>query len=137
MVKALHRAGIEGILDVVYNHTAEGDRTGAYVRPPGHRQPGPLQHFENGGTCYATFTSCGNTLDANHPVVRRTVVASLRYGVKEMRVDSFRFDPASVLSRDATGRPPPNPPVVWDIGSEPALAGTHVIAEAWDATVTA
>src|SRR6185369_6492408 len=73
------------------------------------------------------------TLNANHPIVRRMIVDSLRYWVEEMHVDGFRFDLASILSRDSTGHPLPNPPVLWDIESEPALAGTKLIAEAWDA----
>jgi glycogen operon protein len=132
MVKALHRAGIEVILDVVFNHTAEGG------------EDGPTQCFrgldnrsyyilQRDGFTYADFTGCGNTLNANHPVVRRMIVDSLRYWVDEMHVDGFRFDLASILSRDSSGHPMPNPPVLWDIESEPALATTKLIAEAWDA----
>ena len=80
-----------------------------------------------------TTPARGNTLNANHPIVRRMIVDSLRYWVKEMHVDGFRFDLASILTRDETGRPIPNPPVLWDIESDPALAGTKLIAEAWDA----
>ena len=132
MVKALHRAGIEVILDVVFNHTAEGDATGPTLCFKGfenrayyvlHRDP----------TRYADYTGCGNTLNANHPVVRRLIVDSLRYWVQEMHVDGFRFDLASVLSRDVNGAPIPNPPIVWDIESDPVLAGTKLMAEAWDA----
>ena len=79
------------------------------------------------------YSGCGNTLNANHPVVRRMIVDSLRYWVTEMHVDGFRFDLASVLARDSEGRPLPNPPVLWDIETDPALAGTKLIAEAWDA----
>jgi glycogen operon protein len=82
---------------------------------------------------YANYTGCGNTLNANHPIVRRLIVDSLRYWVREMHVDGFRFDLASILSRDVDGRPLPNPPVLWDIESDPSLAGTKIIAEAWDA----
>src|SRR3954462_5585760 len=89
--------------------------------------------LEDGGARYANYTGCGNTLNANHPVVRRMIVDSLRYWVAEMHVDGFRFDLASILSRDPTGRPLPNAPVLWDIESEPALAGTKLLAEAWDA----
>ena len=132
MVKALHRAGIEVILDVVYNHTAEGDHTGPTLS---FRGIDNLTYYilEDGGGRYANYTGCGNTLNGNHPVVRRLIVDSLRYWVQEMHVDGFRFDLASILSRDGTGHPLPNPPVLWDIESDPALAGTKLLAEAWDA----
>jgi glycogen operon protein len=132
MVKALHRAGIEVILDVVYNHTAEGDQRGATISFRGIDNP-TYYILEEGGARYANYTGCGNTLNANHPVVRRMIVDSLRYWVEEMHVDGFRFDLASILSRDASGHPLPNPPVLWDIESDPALAGTKLLAEAWDA----
>jgi glycogen operon protein len=82
---------------------------------------------------YADYTGCGNTLNANQPIVRRMILDSLRYWVTEMHIDGFRFDLASILSRDETGHPLPNPPVLWDIESDPLLAGTKLIAEAWDA----
>src|SRR5439155_21796731 len=82
---------------------------------------------------YANYTGTGNTLNANQPIVRRMIVDSLRYWVEAMHVDGFRFDLAAVLSRDASGQPMPNPPVLWDIESDPVLAGTKLIAEAWDA----
>ena len=82
---------------------------------------------------YADYTGCGNTLNANQPIVRRLIQDSLRYWVTEMHVDGFRFDLASILSRDESGHPLPNPPVLWDIESDPLLAGTKLIAEAWDA----
>ncbi|HYV35274.1 MAG TPA: glycogen debranching protein GlgX [Gemmataceae bacterium] len=131
MVKALHRAGIEVILDVVFNHTAEGDHTGPTLCFRGIDNP-TYYMLEDPGR-YANYTGCGNTLNANHPIVRRMIVDSLRYWVKDMHVDGFRFDLASILSRDASGHPLPNPPVLWDIESDPALAGTKLIAEAWDA----
>jgi isoamylase len=86
---------------------------------------------ENSG--YANYTGTGNTLNANQPIVRRMIVDSLRYWVREMHVDGFRFDLASILSRDEAGHPLKNPPVLWDIESDPVLAGTKLIAEAWDA----
>jgi glycogen operon protein len=132
MVKALHRAGLEVILDVVYNHTTEGDETGPTLSFRGIDNP-TYYILEAGGARYANYTGCGNTLNANHPVVRRMIVDSLRYWVTEMHVDGFRFDLASILARDASGQPLPNPPVLWDIESEPALAGTKLLAEAWDA----
>jgi glycogen operon protein len=132
MVKALHRSGIEVILDVVFNHTAEDG------------QDGPTQCFrgldnstyyllEEDRSRYPNFTGTGNTLNANHPVVRRMIVDSLRHWVNEMHVDGFRFDLASILARDSSGAIMLNPPVLWDIESDPALAGTKMIAEAWDA----
>ena len=82
---------------------------------------------------YADYTGCGNTLNANDPIVRRLIVDSLRYWVTEMHVDGFRFDLASILSRDAAGRPMASPPILWDIESDPVLANVKLIAEAWDA----
>jgi glycogen operon protein len=132
MVKALHRAGIEVILDVVFNHTAEGNHTGPMLCFRGIDNP-TYYMLEDNGSRYANYTGCGNTLNANHPVVRRMIVDSLRHWVTEMHVDGFRFDLASILARDGSGRVLPNPPVLWDIESEPSLAGTKLIAEAWDA----
>ena len=132
MVKALHRAGIEVILDVVFNHTAEVGADGPTISLRGIDNP-TYYVLEQGGARYADYSGCGNTLNANHPVVRRMIVDSLRYWVTEMHVDGFRFDLASILSRDSSGQPLPNPPVLWDIETDPALAGTKLIAEAWDA----
>ncbi len=132
MVKALHRAGIEVILDVVFNHTAEGDERGPTLSFRGIDNRS-YYILENDGARYANYTGCGNTLNANHPVVRRMILDSLRYWVQEMHVDGFRFDLASILARDGSGQPLPNPPVLWDIESDPALAGTKLLAEAWDA----
>jgi glycogen operon protein len=132
MVKALHRAGIEVILDVVFNHTAEDDEEGPTLcfRGLDNRAYYILQTDR---ARYANFSGTGNTLNANHPVVRRMIVDSLKYWVESMHVDGFRFDLASILSRDSSGHPMANPPVLWDIESEPSLAGTKLIAEAWDA----
>jgi len=132
MVKALHQAGIEVILDVVFNHTAEGDQTGPTTS---------LRGFDNSiyyilepdNSRYANYSGTGNTLNANHPIVRRLIVDSLRYWVQEMHVDGFRFDLASILARGPSGQVLPSPPVLWDIESDPLLAGTKLIAEAWDA----
>ena len=82
---------------------------------------------------YANYSGTGNTLNANHPIVRRMIFDSLRYWVEEMHVDGFRFDLAAILGRDESGQVMSNPPVLWDIESDPALAGTKLIAEAWDA----
>lgn len=132
MVKALHRAGIEVILDVVYNHTAEGGENGPTLSLRGFDN---LTYYmlEGDRSRYANYSGTGNTLNANHPIVRRMILDSLRFWVQEMHVDGFRFDLASILDRDSSGEPMSNPPVLWDIDSDPALAGTKMIAEAWDA----
>lgn len=132
MVKALHRSGIEVILDVVYNHTAEGNHEGPTL---GYRglDNGAYYLLEKDQAYYSNYTGTGNTLNANQPIVRRLILDSLRYWVEEMHVDGFRFDLASILARDEAGRPLQNPPILWDIESDPALAGTKLIAEAWDA----
>ena len=132
MVKALHRAGIEVILDVVFNHTAEGNENGPTLCYRGVAND--LYYLlEPDRTYYSNYTGTGNTLNANNPIVRRMILDSLRYWVAEMHVDGFRFDLASILARDAKGHVLPNPPVLWDIESDPLLAGTKLIAEAWDA----
>ncbi len=132
MVKALHRAGIEVILDVVYNHTAESKEDGPTLCYRG-LENGTYYMLEENRARYSNYTGTGNTLNANHPIVRRLIVDSLRYWVDKMHVDGFRFDLASILSRDEAGRPMHNPPILWDIESDPILAGTKLIAEAWDA----
>jgi isoamylase len=132
MVKALHRAGLEVILDVVFNHTAEGDHRGPTLSFRGLDNT-TYYILEEDRSRYANYSGTGNTLNANHPIVRRMIVDSLRYWVGAMHVDGFRFDLASILDRDESGNVMPNPPVLWDIESDPALAGTKLIAEAWDA----
>ena len=131
MVKAFHRAGIEVILDAVYNHTAEGNLDGPTLcyRGLANETYYILQPYGSG---YANFTGTGNTLKADHPVVRRLIMDSLRYWVREMHVDGFRFDLASVLARDSTGLPLLSPAILWDIDTDPVLAGTKLIAEPWD-----
>jgi glycogen operon protein len=132
LVKALHRAGIEVILDVVFNHTAEGNEGGPTLCFRGIENEA-YYILEQDRSRYSNYSGTGNTLHANHPIVRRLILDSLRYWVGEMHVDGFRFDLASILARDARGRVLPNPPVLWDIESDPLLAGTKLIAEAWDA----
>ena len=132
MVKAIHQAGIEVILDVVFNHTAEGEHDGPTFCLRG-LDNATYYLLEQDRSRYANFTGTGNTLNANNPIVRRMIVDSLRYWVNEMHVDGFRFDLASILARDSSGTVMANPPVLWDIESDPALAGTKMIAEAWDA----
>lgn len=132
MVKALHRAGIEVILDVVYNHSAEGNHMGPTICFRGFEN-GVYYVLDNDRACFANYTGTGNTLNANQPIVRRMIIDSLHFWVEKMHVDGFRFDLASILSRDESGRPMENPPVLWDIESDPVLAGVKLIAEAWDA----
>ncbi len=132
MVKALHRAGIEVILDVVFNHTAEGDDLGPTLSFRG-LDNNAYYLLQKDRSRYANYSGTGNALNANHPIVRRMIMDSLRYWVQEMHVDGFRFDLASILARDSNGDVMPNPPILWDIESEPILAGTKMIAEAWDA----
>jgi isoamylase len=132
LVKACHRAGLEVILDVVYNHTAEGDERGPTLSYRGLDNRAYYLLGQDWAS-YANFTGCGNTLKAHHPVVRRLILDSLRHWVRELHVDGFRFDLASILSRDQTGTPLHDAPIVWEIESEPLLAGTKLIAEAWDA----
>jgi isoamylase len=132
MVKALHRAGLEVILDVVFNHTAEGNQDGPTLSFRG-LENAAYYILEPDRSRYANYSGTGNTLNSNHPVVRRMIVDSLRYWVDQMHIDGFRFDLASILERDESGNLLPNPPVLRDIDSDPALAGTKLIAEAWDA----
>jgi len=132
MAKALHRAGIEVILDVVYNHTAEGNENGPTLSWRGLANE-VYYLLEDDKSRYRNYSGCGNSLNANQPIVRRMILDSLRHWASAMHVDGFRFDLASLLSRDECGSPVANPPVLWDIESDPVLAGTKLIAEAWDA----
>ncbi|MFM7265810.1 MAG: glycogen debranching protein [Cyanobium sp.] len=132
LVKALHRAGLEVILDVVFNHTAEGGEYGRTVCWRGIAEP-DYYLLDPASGLPLDFTGCGNTLNANNPVVRRLIRHSLRHWVRHLHVDGFRFDLASVLARDETGQPMPLPPILWDIDTDPELAGIKLIAEAWDA----
>jgi glycogen operon protein len=132
MVKALHRAGIEVILDVVYNHTGEGGEGGPTYSLKGIDNS-IYYTLEEDKSRYANYSGCGNTLNANQPIVRRMIIDSLHFWVKQMHIDGFRFDLASILARDENGRVIENPPILWDIESDPVLAGTKLIAEAWDA----
>ncbi len=133
MVKELHRAGIEVILDVVFNHTAEAGADGPTFcwRGLDNRAYYLLDGADQAQ--YQDFTGCGNTLNANHSVVRRMTLDALRHWVGNMHVDGFRFDLASIMSRNTDGSPMPNAPVIWQIEGDPVLAGTKLIAEAWDA----
>jgi glycogen operon protein len=131
MVKELHRAGIEVILDVVYNHTGEGDEQGPTLCFRGLENSFYYILGKDKAT-YANYTGAGNTLKANHSIVKRLILDSLRYWASEMHVDGFRFDLASIFSRNESGKPMLNPPIIWEIDSDPVLAGTKLIAEAWD-----
>ena len=114
LVKALHRAGIEVILDVVYNHMAEGNHEGPTLSLRGLDNETYYMH-EADRARYANYSGTGNTLNANEAVVRRMILDSLRYWVAQMHVDGFRFDLASVLSRDESGQPLQRPPVLSDL----------------------
>lgn len=130
MVKALHRAGIEVMLDVVYNHTAEGGEDGPTFCFKGLEN---AIYYTLVDGRYANYSGTGNTMNANQSQVRRLILDSLRYWVTEMHVDGFRFDLASILARGVDGVPLATPPILWDIETDPHLAGTKIVAEAWDA----
>ena len=132
MVKALHRNGIEVILDVVFNHTSEGDERGPTLSYRGLANS-TYYMLDADRSRYANYSGTGNTLNANHSVVRRLILDSLHFWVQEMHVDGFRFDLASILTRNSSGEPMSDPPVLWDIEFDPVLSNTKIIAEAWDA----
>ena len=132
MVRELHRAGIEVILDVVYNHTGEGNEDGPTISFRGIDNA-VYYLLEEDRAHYANFTGVGNTLNCNHPVVRHFILDSLRYWVTEMHVDGFRFDLASVLARGQTGELLQDPPLLEAIAEDPVLRHAKIIAEAWDA----
>lgn len=131
LVKEMHKNGIEVYLDVVYNHTAEGNQNGPFFSFKGIDNR--VYYMIDLEGKYLDFSGTGNTLNANHPVVAQFIVDSLLYWVNEMHVDGFRFDLASCLTRDEKGIPLPNPPVIQAITNDPVLANVKMIAEAWDA----
>jgi isoamylase len=133
MVKAFHRAGIEVILDIVLNHTAESDELGPTICLRGIENSIFYMLQENQRRYYKDFTGVGNTLNANHPVVREFVTSVLRYWVMNMHVDGFRFDLASVLGRDEHGNILRDAPLLEGIAEDPILRDVKIIAEAWDA----
>ena len=133
MVKALHEAGIRVILDVVFNHTAEGGVEGPTIHFKGLGNELFYQLDPEEPARYRDYTGCGNTLNCNHPFVTRYLVECLEYWVREMHVDGFRFDLASVLARGEDGRPLWHAPTPWNIEFSDTLAYTRLIAEAWDA----
>ena len=134
MVKALHAADIEVILDVVYNHTAEGDQSGPVYSYKGIDNSTYYLMSGRPGSPYENFSGTGNTLHCSNRFVRKMIVDSLRYWVKEMHVDGFRFDLASVFARNDDGSLNlKDPPIFGDILSDPDLADIRLIAEPWDA----
>ena len=132
MVKALHQAGMEVILDVVYNHTCEGNELGPTISFKGLENR-VYYMLDHGGSAYKNFSGCGNTVNGNHPIVREMIFHSLRHWVHNYHIDGFRFDFASILSRGRNGDLVPNPPLIEAISEDPMLADTKIIAEAWDA----
>ncbi len=131
LIKELHREGIEVILDVVFNHTAEGNEYGPYISFRGIDNQ--TYYMLTPGGYYYNFTGCGNTLNCNNPIVRNMVLDCLRYWASEYHIDGFRFDLAAVLGRDAFGAPLANPPLLETLAFDPVLAKCKLIAEAWDA----
>jgi isoamylase len=132
MVRALHAEGIEVILDVVFNHTAEGNELGPTLSFKGLENQ-VYYMLTGGGAYYKNYSGCGNTVNGNHPVVREMIFLCLRHWVHNYHIDGFRFDLASILSRDRNGELVPNPPLIETISEDPLLADTKIIAEAWDA----
>jgi len=133
MVKALHKAGIEVILDVVFNHTSEGNHQGPAINFRGIDNEIYYHLVENDKQYYMDYSGCGNTLNCNHPIVQKMIVECLEFWVGEMHVDGFRFDEGSILSRGQDGIPMEYPPVIWSIELSEILADSKIIAEAWDA----
>ena len=131
LVKELHLHGIEVILDVVFNHTAEGNENGPTISFRGLDNKTYYMLTPEG--YYYNFSGCGNTLNCNHPVVRVFVLDCLRYWASEYHIDGFRFDLASILGRDPQGVPLANPPLIENLAFDPILAKCKLIAEAWDA----
>ena len=131
MVRAFHRAGIEVILDVVFNHTAEGNEQGPTTCFRGIDNT-IFYMLASDKRYYLNYAGTGNTINANHPVVRDHILAALRYWMVEMHVDGFRFDLASVLGRDGTGKLLSNAPLLERIAEDPILRDVKIIAEAWD-----
>jgi len=132
MVRELHKAGIEVILDVVFNHTAEGNEFGPSFCFRGFDNRiyyilnKNMRHYRN-------YSGCGNTVNCNNPVTLNFIIACLHYWVVEMHVDGFRFDLGSILGRNRKGELMENPPVLMQIAEDPVLSNTKIIAEAWDA----
>ena len=131
LVKKLHQAGIEVILDVVFNHTAEGNELGPTISFKG--LDNKIYYMLTPEGYYFNFSGTGNTLNCNNPVVRNLVLDCLRYWASEYHIDGFRFDLASILGRDPWGAPLSNPPLLESLAFDPILSSCKLIAEAWDA----
>ena len=131
MIKELHRNGIEVIFDVVFNHTAEMDDTGPTLNYRGIDNRTYYLLDQDGG--YVNYSGCGNTVNCNNAIVREHILDCLRYWVSDYHVDGFRFDEAPILSRDPSGKPLKNPPLLETLAHDPILSRTKLIAEAWDA----
>ncbi|WP_150050775.1 MULTISPECIES: glycogen debranching protein GlgX [Methylomonas] len=134
LVKALHKAGIGVIMDVVFNHTSEAGAEGPVINFKGITGNSFYLTDKHDRRIFFDYTGCGNTVNANHPVVSNFIISSLEYWVREMHVDGFRFDLASALSRGEDGHVMQDPPVVWGIELSQQLAKSKLIAEAWDAS---
>ena len=131
LVKELHDNGIEIILDVVFNHTAEGNENGPIFSFKGFDNN--VYYLLTPEGCYYNFSGCGNTMNCNHPVVQQMILTCLRYWVTSYRIDGFRFDLASILGRNEDGSPMEHPPLLKSLAFDPLLGNTKLIAEAWDA----
>lgn len=131
LIKELHENHIEVILDVVFNHTAEGNEKGPVFCFKG--MDNNLYYMLTPDGNYYNFSGCGNTLNCNHPIVRQIILECLRYWTVSYRVDGFRFDLASILGRNANGSPMNNPPLLESLANAPVLSNVKLIAEAWDA----
>lgn len=133
MVDSFHHAGIEVILDVVFNHTGEGDEKGPSMHMRCMENSVWYMLEDYNASLYKNYSGCGNTLNCNHPVVASFIIDCLRYWVVEMRIDGFRFDLASILCRDSDGKLLEKPPLIEMITHDPVLSDVKLIAEAWDA----
>jgi isoamylase len=131
MVKRLHQAGIEVILDVVFNHTGEGNQMGPTLGFRG--LDNVVYYMLHEQRFYKNYSGCGNTVNCNHPLVRQFILDCLRYWVVEMHVDGFRFDLATILGRNRRGEWIDDLGLLYDIGGDPILRGSKLIAESWDA----
>lgn len=131
LVKEFHDNGIEVLLDVVFNHTAEGDQNGPFFSFKGFDNNIYYLLTPNGQ--YYNFSGCGNTLNCNHPIVQQMIVECLRYWASTYRIDGFRFDLASILGRNEDGSPMNKPPLLQSLAFDPILGNVKLIAEAWDA----
>ncbi len=133
LIKALHRAGIEVILDVVFNHTSEGNHQGPTMHFKGIDNSTYYILSPQDKAYYMDFSGCGNTVNCNHPIADKFIQDCLKYWVEELHIDGFRFDEGSILSRDELGAPMPYAPVLWNLELSDTFVNTKLIAEAWDA----